>query len=76
MPLLHCKECHHEWEGMPDEKCDWCGAESFTLEEQTPLDKLLADKENLARLVNKLIKEWGEEDNLKFFSKQMEQPSE
>jgi hypothetical protein len=57
MPLLHCKECHHEWEGESQSICDWCGAEGFILEEQTTLEKLLADKENLARMVNKLIKE-------------------
>jgi hypothetical protein len=54
MPLLHCKVCHHEWEGRPHDKCDWCGSESFILEEQTPLEKFLADKKNLARFNNKL----------------------
>lgn len=34
MYLLHCKECHHEWESC--EKigtCDWCGAGSYLLQE-------------------------------------------
>ena len=49
MPLLHCKECHHEWESAPIEvfeykgqtKCDWCGSKSYTLEEKTTLEKFV-----------------------------------
>ena len=52
MPLLHCKKCHHEWEGKNDSICDWCGAEGYILEEQTDLEKLLHDKQKLRELMN------------------------
>lgn len=52
MPLLHCKHCHHEWEGEFHLKCDWCGAESYILEEQTDLEKLLHDKDKLNNLID------------------------
>lgn len=41
MPLLHCKECQHEWEGNKDSKCAWCGGESYILEEHTALEKAI-----------------------------------
>lgn len=46
MPLYHCKDCHHEWEEikrwrMP--KCEWCGGDSYVLEEETPLEKMCND---------------------------------
>ena len=44
MPLIHCKKCMHEWEGLTD-NCDWCGAEEFyILEEYTPFERWLLDK--------------------------------
>jgi hypothetical protein len=52
MPLLHCTKCHHEWEGQSLEKCDWCGADSYILAEQTDLEKFLYDKEKMMRLIN------------------------
>jgi hypothetical protein len=58
MPLLHCKKCHHEWEGESHSICDWCGAESFMLEEETPFEKLFKDKRKLAIMINRLIKAW------------------
>ncbi len=24
--ILHCTECHHEWQGNKKKICDWCGA--------------------------------------------------
>ena len=42
MPLLHCEDCHHEWEGSRDSKCDWCGGESYVLEPQTSLERALS----------------------------------
>jgi len=34
MYILHCKECHHEWESAEDNGiCDWCGAGSYFLSE-------------------------------------------
>lgn len=38
MPLLHCYGCHHEWEGTNKSKCDWCGGDSYVLEEVTPFE--------------------------------------
>jgi len=38
MPLLHCYGCHHEWEGTKKSKCDWCGEDSYVLEEVTPFE--------------------------------------
>ena len=37
MPLLHCKKCHHEWEGRANSKCDWCAAEGRILKLATEL---------------------------------------
>lgn len=32
MFILHCQKCHHEWQAVEeDEKCDWCGSDSYTL---------------------------------------------
>jgi len=31
--ILHCSKCHHEWEGEEGENCDWCGADSYPLDE-------------------------------------------
>jgi len=41
VPLLHCKKCHHEWEGRENSKCDWCGGNSYILEEVTPFERSL-----------------------------------
>jgi hypothetical protein len=42
VPLFHCNKCHHEWEGTKDmNMCTWCGTESYILEEQTPLEKMI-----------------------------------
>ena len=40
MPLMHCRKCHHEWEGQKLSKCDWCGAESVVLKAQTELEAM------------------------------------
>ena len=41
MPLMHCMECHHEWESTHHESlCDWCGEAGYILEEETGLQKL------------------------------------
>lgn len=32
MYLLHCTECHHEWESPHEqENCNWCHAPSYVL---------------------------------------------
>ena len=41
MLLLHCKKCHHEWEGDADDRCDWCGAGNIVLQEQTDFEHFL-----------------------------------
>jgi hypothetical protein len=51
MPLLHCKKCHHEWEGESDSKCDWCGADGYILTEQTDLERFFADKDKWKKLI-------------------------
>ena len=48
MPYYHCEKCHHEFEGFPEKKgaevtnpkCDWCGADSYIIEEKTPLEQM------------------------------------
>jgi hypothetical protein len=45
MPILHCKECHHEWEGSADSKCDWCGAGSTILRDRSELEQMLSGRE-------------------------------
>jgi hypothetical protein len=43
MPVLHCDECHHEFEGQFGKKCGWCGAGSYMLAEQTELERFIKD---------------------------------
>ena len=39
MPVLHCKECSHEWESKKvSERCDWCGSYSYVIKEHTELE--------------------------------------
>ena len=41
MPLLHCKNCHHEWEDISKEgKCSWCGGGSDVLVEKIELEEM------------------------------------
>jgi Cys-tRNA synthase (O-phospho-L-seryl-tRNA:Cys-tRNA synthase) len=42
MPLFHCDECHHEWEGGVA-VCDWCGAGGHVLVKKTPLEAMIED---------------------------------
>jgi hypothetical protein len=58
MPLLHCKKCHHEWEGEFHSKCDWFGAESYILEELTDLEELLHNKDKLIEIIELIRKMW------------------
>jgi len=41
MPLLHCKDCHHEFEWNEIRSCDWCGGDSYVLEEETSFEKFM-----------------------------------
>lgn len=58
MPLMHCMECHHEWESTSDRSlCDWCGAGGYVLEKETHFEKFcgdLANPEFRARLLSDL----------------------
>jgi len=61
MPLLHCVNCHHEWEGEKSSKCNWCGGGSYILEPKTALEKFCdtvfgVDKENLESIRAQLEK--------------------
>jgi len=52
MPILHCKNCHHEWESPHSKEfCDWCGSDSYMIKEMTELEKA----------THKLLKEIREE---------------
>ena len=61
MPYLGCKSCHHEWEsGTGDyarKKCDWCGGDSYILEEKTPLEKM--DTKAILKVLEDLNKKDG-----------------
>jgi hypothetical protein len=59
MPLLHCKDCHHEWESINSRgRCLWCGGESYVLEEQTSLEKMMGSIDEIIEdLKNDLKKE-------------------
>lgn len=44
MPLFHCNNCHHEWEGNTTIRvCDWCGAKGKVIAEKTDLENFLGD---------------------------------
>ena len=43
MPLLHCLQCHHEWEGGRYSKCDWCGVNGYVIEEKTPMERVFGE---------------------------------
>lgn len=36
MPLYHCCDCHHEWEGTDDmNQCDRCQSQGRVIQEKT-----------------------------------------
>jgi len=42
MSIMHCMECHHEWESTSQKSlCDWCGAGGYVLKSKTDLEKML-----------------------------------
>jgi len=63
MPYYHCDKCHHEFEHIPytktekAPKCDWCGADSSMIEEQTPLEKMSYEIEKMG--VDKFFERLG-----------------
>jgi hypothetical protein len=66
MPLLHCNNCHYEWEGNSNSKCDWCGSSGYSIELQTSLERCieswkeigdnLKEAINLENTYSKLVK--------------------
>jgi len=56
MPLLHCKSCHHEWEGSRT-TCDWCDCEGEIIQEKTSLEMMLSDPIRLNDLIRSIAKE-------------------
>jgi NAD-dependent SIR2 family protein deacetylase len=62
MPYFHCNSCHHEFEGYPEKKgaectnpkCDWCGGDSYILEEKTPLEKM-CEGDTIEKMLKELV---------------------
>ena len=61
MPLLHCNKCHHEWEGNPISKCDWCNNDGYILEEKTVIEEAFFGEH--IREVIKMFRDWRKERN-------------
>jgi len=53
---VHCNNCHHEWECTSEDEreCDWCGGESYILEDKTPLEKMTENVDNIMVRLKKL----------------------
>lgn len=47
MPIFHCKACHHEWEEYRESVCDWCGADSEVLAEESELERFIRNSRNV-----------------------------
>jgi DNA-directed RNA polymerase subunit RPC12/RpoP len=62
MPYYHCSKCQHEFESGDSKnkaKCDWCGARNpIILEESTPLEKMLKDKDSFITTMMNILKEF------------------
>lgn len=57
MPHYHCRKCHHEWEDYKARPCDWCEADRpIVLEEETPLENMLKNKDALLDTLKKIAK--------------------
>ena len=51
MPLLHCRECHHEWESVDFlSDCNWCGNKNYILKDKTSLEEMIEEIYN-SRLI-------------------------
>lgn len=67
MPLLHCSNCHHEYEGIDDhDTCDWCGSTGYIIEDKTPLEKMAKEitKTGVENWLDNINKEIEHEKNL------------
>ena len=53
MPLMHCNECHHEWEGMKESLCGWCNSTGYVLLEKTGLE--LTDYDKIMEMFENLV---------------------
>jgi len=59
MPLMHCNDCHHEWDSTSDKSlCDWCGESGYILDPQSLLDKF-CEKLKSAEYRRSLVKANG-----------------
>lgn len=52
MPLIHCNNCHHEWEGSVHSKCSWCGSDGYVLA-STPMEKWIGKKRGRKKTTGK-----------------------
>lgn len=67
MPLLHCSNCHHEYEGIDyKEICDWCGSPGYIIDEKTPVEKMCEEieKTGVHNWLDNIKKEIKDEKNL------------
>ncbi len=58
MPLYHCEDCDHEWEGLDNDTCQWCGSKGYMLEEETCFEKFCKEivKDETKRKIFKELK--------------------
>ena len=58
MPLLHCSNCHHEYESYKKDwehdLCDWCGCTPYFVKEKTELELLCGDELKLIKILEKI----------------------
>ena len=71
MPLMHCMDCHHEWESTSDNSlCGWCGGGAYVLDPKTPLEKFCDDlkdpeyREKIIKSSKKLSQFWEPQANM------------
>ena len=57
MPLLHCKKCHHEWEGWKWTDCDWCGGSGEVIAEETQFERFCKEFIGRRELLRKFLNE-------------------
>lgn len=58
MPLLHCSNCHHEYESYNEDwehdLCDWCGSTPYLIKEKTELELMVESADELIEILKKL----------------------
>jgi len=58
MPLLHCSNCHHEYESYEKDwekdLCDWCGHIPYLIKEKTELELMVENADELLEMLKKL----------------------